>query len=556
MTDLGQAVKKYAIFILVLITLLGAAFRLFDINGKSLWTDEIATIASANGRSIDPDAYERKGQSFDPVTAQPASVYVQKIKPAHGNASVQNTFDVLKDNVHPPFFFGLMHYWIKGTGDTPTGLRIPAIFFGILCIPAVYWLAIESGACTLLALIASALMAFSGYQISHSQDARQYTLLMLLSMTSFGLLINWLKGSSRSTLKLLAITLLSAVGIYSQYFYGLFLVVLYSYGFWQTRSDKQKMVALFLSGAGVVLLFLPWLPYFKAQLSFLSYAGHYSQGMWDPVQLPEKIFRNLNGFVIPSHILGSVIPPVIIGCWLVSAYANQKGKTESSEGHQLLKISLVWIIGVFLLQIILDILQQSQTISIRRYTLITSPAYYLLLAYGLTHIQWKRFRNGLIVIVVFSLLITSGQKLLGKKRSSDDFQSAGAFISEQYKPLDLVIVNRTGASAVGLAFYLNPEIKILGFHARSSDDLREKTFFWCRYKREVDGILPNLETGGVFQQYYSMDQIPQRVWLVKNHAAPSTIEVLSNWLKESGFEENNVQKFSGIHVTLFERKKV
>ena len=64
--------QYYTVFILAIIIVIGSLLRLYDVSGKSLWTDEIATIASANGQSIDPDAYELNGQSFDPVTAQPA----------------------------------------------------------------------------------------------------------------------------------------------------------------------------------------------------------------------------------------------------------------------------------------------------------------------------------------------------------------------------------------------------------------------------------------------------------------------------------------------------
>jgi 4-amino-4-deoxy-L-arabinose transferase-like glycosyltransferase len=129
--------------ILTLITIAGAALRLSHLTSRSLWLDEGATVTLARA----------SWSHF-------AWVWW------HGEANLQT------------LYFLLMRGWIH-LGLSEAWLRLPSALFGIASIPLMYVVARrftgESGA-----LGAAALLAFSPTHVYFSQEARSYTLAMLL----------------------------------------------------------------------------------------------------------------------------------------------------------------------------------------------------------------------------------------------------------------------------------------------------------------------------------------------------------------------------------------
>ena len=122
------------------------------------------------GNSIDPDAYVLRGENFDPPRPAPASEYLKKATQSHGAFNWKRTADVLKANVHPPFFFALMNPWIHAFGFSADVLRWPAVLFGVLCLPMMFVLAWRLGRLNAhwpdvdvksFALVSTALLAFS-----------------------------------------------------------------------------------------------------------------------------------------------------------------------------------------------------------------------------------------------------------------------------------------------------------------------------------------------------------------------------------------------------------
>ena len=131
----------------VLLTIAGAWLRLSHLGAKSLWLDEGATVALIRA----------SWQHF-------AWVWW------HGEANLQT------------IYFLLMRGWIH-LGDSETWLRLPSALFGIAAIPLLYFVArqfmdVEP------ALAAAALLAFSPTHVYYSQEARGYTLAILMVLLS------------------------------------------------------------------------------------------------------------------------------------------------------------------------------------------------------------------------------------------------------------------------------------------------------------------------------------------------------------------------------------
>ncbi len=140
-------------FLIVGLVLVAFLLRLFRLQAQSFWIDEGWTIYYAN------------------------------LSPAELWHVLQTT------KIVPPLYHFLTLFWSRLMGDGEFSLRFCSVVFGTLAIPLAYRLGKSLGdrrAGVLLAL----LLAVSPYQIWHSQDARNYTMLTAASLLSMWAFVN------------------------------------------------------------------------------------------------------------------------------------------------------------------------------------------------------------------------------------------------------------------------------------------------------------------------------------------------------------------------------
>jgi mannosyltransferase len=121
----------------------------------------------------------------------------------------------------PPLYYGIAWVWSRVFGDTETGLRSLSALVGILAVPVAY------GAAARLVsrragLIAAALVTFNPYLIWYSQEARAYSLVVLL--TGAGLWAFACVRDEPSARGLAAWGVISALALATEYYS--FLVIL------------------------------------------------------------------------------------------------------------------------------------------------------------------------------------------------------------------------------------------------------------------------------------------------------------------------------------------
>ena len=133
-------------------TLVAAGLRLFHLGAQSLWIDEVLTWNSAH-----------IGRPF-------------------GSSE-------LLENVHGPLFSLIEHYWCAWAGDSEWALRLPSALFGVATVPAIAWLA-DRWLGRPVAVWAAWLLALSPFHVWYSQEARNYSLLMLCACVSGALVLD------------------------------------------------------------------------------------------------------------------------------------------------------------------------------------------------------------------------------------------------------------------------------------------------------------------------------------------------------------------------------
>ena len=157
-----------------------------------------------------------------------------------------------------PLFYLLAHVWMRLIGDTAAAMRGLAALFGLLSIPAMYWLSRELFRSPRVALLSTALFAISPFHILFSQDARPYSLWTLASLLASAALLRARRKNDFRSWLLYSLTLV--LGMYS---HQLFILVVLAHGFYIAGmyflQRKNEYGMFLLACLFAFLAYLPWL---------------------------------------------------------------------------------------------------------------------------------------------------------------------------------------------------------------------------------------------------------------------------------------------------------
>lgn len=200
-------------------TLVAAALRLFRLGHQSLWIDEVFTWYSAG---------------------------------AGGALSARD----LIENVHGPLYSLLVHLWAGVAGDGEWAMRLPSAIAGILTVPAFAWLSARwLGPRT--AVTAAWLAAGSPFLVWYSQEARNYSMLMLCTCASAAALLELQRRcDAPGVLRYLGLAAMAGLSNLSFALLAPLHLRWWLAGDGATRAGRMRALAL-VAGA-FVLLTLPW----------------------------------------------------------------------------------------------------------------------------------------------------------------------------------------------------------------------------------------------------------------------------------------------------------
>lgn len=206
-----------------LVILAGAVLRLLFLDAKSLWFDEASTLLVA-------------GQPLSELTSM-----------------------LVRNEVNPPLYYVVMHFWLKAFSDPRIGLRLFSALCGIGSLFAFRSL-VERLLPERARRSALLLAAASSFWIHIAQDGRAYSLLLLLSLLS-ALAALRLSEENPRLYFFAPYAALVALGLYTHYYYA---ILLAGHVVWLGRKMKSWLGGLLLHAAAA-LAFVPWLPYLAAQ---------------------------------------------------------------------------------------------------------------------------------------------------------------------------------------------------------------------------------------------------------------------------------------------------
>jgi mannosyltransferase len=324
-------------------------------------------------------------------------------------------------------YYVLLRVWLH-FGQSPYFIRSLSVLIATLTLPAIYWLG------RLLfdrrvALIAAALFTFNAYDVRYSQEARSYSLFVLLATFSSGLLVWWLAEPSRRRLgEYIAASVLAA---YS-HFYALLLLAAH----WLTlKLARPPQIAEDLPSSR---LRRAWWTTGLLVLPLLTFVAKTGAGPIRWIHRPGA--RDLVEFF--EHLCGSDHWPLallyVAACAVaLSSVGPRLWKRHPSRDVWRLQFLLIWFFFPIVLTVLLSF---ARPIFLGRYMIFCLPPLLILAAAGLERLR-RRWMLGaaLVVMLLFSLQGVFFIYDHDFDSERDASESASNFILHQAKPGDAIL---------------------------------------------------------------------------------------------------------------------
>ena len=199
------------------------------------------------------------------------------------SAPLGQLFEHLKHDGHPPFYYLLLHWWTGVFGSGDLSVRGLSGLFGLLTLPLVWVIGRRKGGPT-LGWVAVAVVAVSPFAVRYSNEARMYSLVMLLVAIGW-LLIDDVIDRGKATLpRFFGIAVVGAVLLYTHYWSLWLLGAVGLTALWKVwrapdSAARRPWLSLVLALVAAGIAFVPWLP------TMLYQAAH-TGTPWAPATRP------------------------------------------------------------------------------------------------------------------------------------------------------------------------------------------------------------------------------------------------------------------------------
>ena len=375
--------SNHYILILICILLLGVFLRIYGLDTESIWLDE--------------------GISLRLAEADPAVATVERAL-----------------NNHPPLYFILLHYWTKAFGNSVFSARMLSVLFGFLSMLLIY----KTG-CMLFdrktGILSALLLGISLFHIYYSQEIRMYSMVSFLALCSVYFFIRLLEdkkpkaaiGYIVSTAFLLYIHYSGFLLILIQNVYLVILIL-------RHRNESALSFKNWLKYQLVLfILYLPWL-----WIGIIRLTKIQSASLW---------LSKPTASVFSDSIMeysGSIFLFIIFTVLLLY------GIFRVIKNRMYLFLCLWFIIPI---GILFGISYISKPLYLTKYTIISSLAFYILIAVSIGSIK-KRYIKVLAIsaILVFSAI---NFRTYYTQINHIPWSIVTSYVEDKAKPGDILIFN-------------------------------------------------------------------------------------------------------------------
>jgi len=382
--------------VLGITTILGTALRMHSLSARSIWIDEGASISFAT---------------------LPWRHFLHKLWDYQGNMAL---------------YYLLLRAWIQ-LGDSEFAVRSLSVLFGVLTIPAIYLLGVrlfdrETG------LTAAALLSVHGFHVHWSQEARGYSLFLLLLVVATYFLVRAMEsGPNRGYW--IAFTVTAALTFYAHIF-AVFVLAAYALSIafpkpYHVATRTTVIVAILFEHLVAPMVLFVLVHHSGSQIAWLPHPS--VAGVWEFLLL----------------VTGQG------GIWLLVIYLFLCGMAFLRPVEMIHRDQEKWAVRLLILWLFLPPVVTLAATPIKplfypRYMVMCVPALVLLAARGLTNL-YNGSRAGASVLALALMLSGWGtyRYFANLAEESTDWRSAVKYILQNQQPGDGVVVYRAHALCYG-----------------------------------------------------------------------------------------------------------
>jgi uncharacterized membrane protein len=465
-------------FLIIVVLALGLFFRFVNLDRKVYQDDETVTSMRISG-------YTTVGVAQQLFDGRVVSVEdLQKYLRPSPQTTLMDTVHSLavEDPHHPPFYFTMVRWWVQLWGSSVAVTRSLSALISLLVFPCVYWLCLELFESAVVGWVAIALMAVSPFQVLYAQVARQYSLLIVMTLLSSAALLQAMRVETKRSWGIYALTV--ALGLYSHLYYVWVVISHTIYAIVIERFRLSKTLISFgLAFLAGLLAFTPWIVVLVTYLPALKQTTDWQGSTRESLSfLLKNWVGNLSRIFIdfgldaqaPLVYLIPLIPLILISVILV-IYSIYFLCRQTPARAWLLVVTLI---GVTYLSLMLpDLIGGGRRSTISRYLIVSYVGVQLAVAYLLAtkltsplmgtgqRNLWKFTTIGLLSVGVISCAISSQADTWWNKYGSFTNPQIARIINQTSHPLivsdaTLEVSNYvTVGNLMSLSYLLDPKVK-------------------------------------------------------------------------------------------------
>ncbi len=383
---------------LILLLWLGFALRLFRLQDASVWWDEGFSVWEARMGFLalaDRTAYD----------------------------------------VHPPFYYWLLHFWRLLVGDGEFVLRYLSVILGVLTLAALYALARRlAPKQPEVAIAAVVLLTVSRYAIWWSQEIRMYALTGLFAVLSlYGMVRLRERFQWRWAITYVLVTASLLGTLYSLAF---LLIIEGLYWLWTLRHVQswRRRGVLLLQWVGlqlaVLALFLPWLLYALPRMWRWSVQDTFDSTLF--LRLYATMLHVGASLNIDTYWPAVTVALLVVAAGTIVLLVRKRYQTQRDGVILLLLMLAIPPLALWLMTSFPNAFGYSPRVQ-ARYFFPFAPTYYLLAAWSVFALAGllPRFRRPVALLLLCGMIVLQGWGLSS--------YYAGRFLKDDYKSAALTL---------------------------------------------------------------------------------------------------------------------
>ena len=426
-------------------------------------------------------------------------------------------------------YYLLLRPWLH-FGNSESFVRSLSVIFGVATIPAIYFLGrrlFDSH----VGLVAAALLAVNAYHVRYSQEARCYSLMVLLCVCSSFFFLKSLEAPSRGTR--LAHIGFSSAAVYAHFYSGLMVIAQWiavprrDQKFDSDRMTAWRWIAVVISP--VVL--------FVATTGAGPLRWIHRPGWKDFEELGLRLSGNGGWILLLAY--GLAATAALIG--------------DPPKGNQPPTFSKNWRLRFLLLWMLFPValvflLSFARPLFLPRYFIVCLPPLLLLAAAGLSRIRpgWLQI-PALMVFLVFSIQGTRGYYRQDFDLQREQWRSGSEYLLSHAQEGDALMFH----VAMGRMPYEY-------YHSLRRTCCSRPVVLYPNHGDRIS-FLDFVEKPD-YKKLESAIPAHPRIWLVLSHASePSGLDLtassLTKILTEEGYRQVTTQNFGGLEIELYGNQK-